>query len=74
MSPSRSRPSSRRARRRAALGDAAVVSLNEAIDRLPIRDSEARVWLQDAGLVRLIRGRPVVHWGSVLRALGADSS
>lgn len=60
---------STRRRLRAALGSDAVISLNEAALRLPIRDAAARQWLEDEDLVRLMGGRPVVVWGRVLERL-----
>lgn len=42
---------------RVALG---VLGLSDAIAALPVRDSEARAWLVDSGLVRDLCGRQVV--------------
>lgn len=42
---------------RVALG---VLGLSDAIAALPVRDSEARTWLVDSGLVRDLCGRQVV--------------
>ena len=60
---------SSRATVRLALGDAAVLTPAQAAQLLPIGDTEARAWLHEAGLVRLLRGREVVIWGDVLQAL-----
>ena len=54
---------------RAVLGEAAVVSVTEAAEWLPLGDRRARAWLRDAGLVRTIDGKAVVRWRDVLRAL-----
>jgi len=67
-------PATSRKRERLALGEAAILSLQHAIELLPLRDGEARGWLEEKGLIRLLRGRPVVCWGEVLIALRAHEA
>ena len=54
---------------REALGRDAVFSVRRAAELLPVRDSNARKWIRDKGLIRLIEGQEVVIWGDVLDAL-----
>ena len=54
---------------RALLGDAALVSVTEAAEWLPLGDRRGRRWLRKAGLVRTIDGKDVVRWGDVLQAV-----
>ena len=55
--------------RRLKLGGAAVLSLEEAAEYVPISDAAAKAWLIDHGLVLDLDGRRVVIWGDVLDAL-----
>lgn len=59
------------ATRRLALGEAAVFSLTDAAELLPIRETDARRWLRSRGLVRQLEGRDVVTWRKVLDAIEA---
>lgn len=45
--------------------DRAVISVNKAARKLPIRVAEARAWLLDNGLVSMLAGRQVVIWADV---------
>lgn len=56
---------------RTALGAAAVLSEAEAVALLPGRDSVARAWLRERGLVRVTPLGRVVVWGEVVDALRA---
>lgn len=58
-------------RQRLALGLGAIVSVDHASRLLPIADRDARRWLKQRGLVRLLDGRPVVCWVRVVEALDA---
>lgn len=58
-----------RSQARRQLGSAAVLSEAEAVALLPCRDSTAREWLRDRGLVRTTGLGKVVIWGEVLEAL-----
>jgi hypothetical protein len=58
-----------RALARRELGAAAVLSEAEAVRLLPCRDSTARRWLRDRGLVRSTPIGEVVVWGDVVAAL-----
>lgn len=60
-----------RRERRMALGDAAVLSLAQAAEALPLREADARTWLREQGLVRFLDGREVVIWADVLVCLRA---
>jgi hypothetical protein len=62
---------------RAALGSAAVLAPSEASELLPMRDSDAALWLRHRGLVRegqLPDGRTYeyVLWREVEAALGSS--
>jgi hypothetical protein len=59
---------------RIALGAAAVVTVREAVKRLPISDCDAEAFIRERQLVRSLRGREVVIWGDVLDALRGASS
>lgn len=54
---------------RLTLGEAAVISVEQAARLLPISDGEAREWLATEHLIHLIRGRRVVIWGEVVAAI-----
>lgn len=54
---------------RIALGAAAVVTVHEAVKRLPIADRDAEAFIRERGLIRALQGREVVIWGDVLDAL-----
>lgn len=56
---------------RTGLGAAAVLSESEAVALLPGRDSVARDWLRERGLVRVTPLGRVVVWGEVVAALCA---
>lgn len=49
------------------LGD--VLTLEEACAALRVRESVARAWLRDRGLVVHVAGRDLVVWADVLDAL-----
>ena len=57
-----------RARSRLALGRAGVISLTEAVERLPWGDGETQ-WMIDAGIAYKKGCRHYVFWGDVLDAL-----
>jgi hypothetical protein len=59
---------------RLAMGSGAILSLGEACELLPVADREARSWLQELGLVRYLRGRPVIVWSEVQDALRNPST
>lgn len=52
------------------LGSGDVLTVSEAAAALRMRQSHARRWLRDRGLVVEVAGRPRVPWGRVLAALG----
>ena len=52
--------------KRLRLGGAAVLTVNEAVRMLPLRDDDARAWLEENDLVDTIRGRRVVVWKKVV--------
>ena len=54
---------------RAMLGIAAIVSVSQAAEWLPLGDSRARRWLRSAGLIRTLDGKAVVVWGEVVESL-----
>ena len=43
-----------------------IISLARAAAELPMRDSDARRLLMQAGLVSIVAGRPMVVWGDVV--------
>ena len=51
---------------RLRLGGAAVLTVNEAIRMLPLRDDDARAWLEENDLIDSLRGRRVVVWKKVV--------
>ncbi len=53
------------------LGASGVFALSKAAKLLPLRDSDARGWLRQKGLVLNLEGREVVVWGDVVEALRA---
>jgi hypothetical protein len=65
--------SSKRRKDRLVLGEAAILSLNQAVELLPLGDPAARAWLTANDLVRDISGRKIVRWRDVLEALAADN-
>lgn len=66
-------PMSERRRGRLALGEAVVLSVNQAVELLPIADGDAREWLRAHDLVRSLAGRSVVLWREVLAELAGGS-
>lgn len=64
---------------RLLLGSAALLSVEQAAELLPIRDSEARKLIEEAGIVRRLAGRRVVRWADCVdlavpeRSAGAPS-
>ena len=56
----------RRAEERLHLGPAAVVSVSRAAELLPIKDSEAKLLIESAGIVRRLGGKRVVHWADCM--------
>ena len=52
--------------KRLGLGGAALFSVEEAAELLPIRDREARKLIEEAGIVRRLAGRRVVRWQDCL--------
>ena len=46
-----------------------VIRVSDAIERLPMRDADARRWLRARGLVGDLDGRDVVCWPDVVEAL-----
>ncbi len=50
---------------RLTLGNAAIVTVSTAARLLPVRDSEARMWLRARNLIHVLDGREVVLWGEV---------
>ena len=46
-----------------------VISLDKAAKMLPIRNKDARRWLEEFELVRYLYGKPVVIWKEVLDVL-----
>ena len=60
--------------RRLLLGDAAVLSLDEACALLPMDKQAARAWLNRHGVVRELGRNNVVVWGDVLTVLRGDTS
>jgi hypothetical protein len=46
-----------------------VLSLSEAMKRLPIRDKDAKAWLLEQGMVHDLLGRQVVLWADVLKRI-----
>ena len=58
---------------RLLLGEAGVISVEEAARRLPMSDAEARTWLRDADLVHRPDGKhAMVVWGEVLAAIRGE--
>jgi hypothetical protein len=56
---------------RERLGLAAVLSVDHAAGLLPFDTrAEARDWLREEGLIRTVRGKPVVRWGEVYDRIG----
>lgn len=53
-------------------GEAGVLSLDHAIEALPVGRERAREWLERHDLIRTLDGAQVVIWGDVLAALRAD--
>ena len=52
---------------RLLLGEAAVISVEEAVRRLPMSDGDARAYLRDADLIRHPDGNhAMVVWGDVV--------
>lgn len=51
---------------RLVISPAAILSVAQAVQLLPIRDVEARAWLRERGLIRDLCGRQVVVWGMVV--------
>jgi hypothetical protein len=54
---------------REGLNLGALLTLGEAEALLPVADRLARAWLLERGLVRYLRGRPVVLWQDVMDEL-----
>lgn len=55
---------------RLALGRAAVLTVQRAVELIPVlTETERRDWLRERGLIRYLAGRPVVRWQDVLDAL-----
>ena len=52
--------------RRLLLGNAAVLSVADAVRLAPVRESVLRAALRDAGRIGDLCGSPVVVWGDVL--------
>jgi hypothetical protein len=67
------RPISRR-QIRLHLGGAAVLSVAEAAEQLPMPDDEAVAWLEGQGIVVRLVGRRVVIWGDVLNRVRESSA
>lgn len=52
---------------RLLLGEAGVISVEEAVRRLPMADGDARAFLRDADLIRRPDGKhTMVVWGEVV--------
>lgn len=51
---------------RLLLGEAALLSVERAAELLPIRDAEARRLIEEAGIVRRLKGRRVCRWADCL--------
>lgn len=51
---------------RLLLGPASLLSVEQAAELLPIRDSDARKLIEEAGIVRRLAGRRVVTWHDCL--------
>jgi len=60
--------------RRLGLGGAALLSVEEAAELLPIRDGEARKLIEEAGIIRRLAGRRVVQWAEVIQALAVPEA
>jgi hypothetical protein len=54
---------------RLQLGEAAILSVDDAVRLLPRRQEDAERWLRERVKVHDLDGTPVVIWGEVLAAL-----
>ena len=54
---------------RLAMGEAAILSVPQAVALLPMADPLARRWLHDHDLVHDLAGRGVVIWADVLATI-----
>lgn len=63
----------RRKDRRLLLGEAALMSLAQAAELLPIDDSEARVILDRCPYVIVHKSRRLIRWGDAIRAIEDDA-
>ena len=55
---------------RLLLGEHAIISVEEAVRRLPMSDSDARTFLRDRNLIRCPNGKhTMVVWGDVVAAV-----
>ena len=62
-----------RDRERLRQGVGAVLTVRRAAELLPLNDADARRWLREKRLVRVVLGTEVVVWAEVLEALSSSS-
>ena len=59
---------------RLLLGPAALLSVEQAISLMPLRDSEARALLEEAGIIRRLAGRRVVLWSEAVELAVSEAT